>query len=342
VFDTLAGPQLLAAGTTGRQVVAVTTEPTLSLAEADLGTTLVGFTSDEWYVAVINNGPTTFTPSVVTVSDRRFAINREASTCALGAPVPPGADCTVRITFTPDAPVPVSAQLTVAEEGFQAVSVSTTVRGAGGEPTLRTDPAGADLGVTVVGEPSAEFVFDVQNISLLPTSVSAIEVTGAHAADFVISSDSCINRPLNPRANCSVGVTFTPTGAGRRTALVQVLTPTGQYTSMVAAGDGRYSPEFLLGADEVEAGRDVLAAGRGFPPDTAFSILFGDDSAGALEFTTAGDGTFWLTVPVSPDERGGLRTVVAQAADGTTASTSVEVIERAPVVVGVPGFGIGF
>ena len=342
VFDTLAGPQLLAAGTTGRQVVAVTTEPTLSLAEADLGTTLVGFTSDEWYVAVINNGPTTFTPSVVTVSDSRFAINREASTCALGAPVPPGADCTVRITFTPDAPVPVSAQLTVAEEGFQAVSVSTTVRGAGGEPTLRTDPAGADLGVTVVGEPSAEFVFDVQNISLLPTSVSAIEVTGAHAADFVISSDSCINRPLNPRANCSVGVTFTPTGAGRRTALVQVLTPTGQYTSMVAAGDGRYSPEFLLGADEVEAGRDVLAAGRGFPPDTAFSILFGDDSAGALEFTTAGDGTFWLTVPVSPDERGGLRTVVAQAADGTTASTSVEVIERAPVVVGVPGFGIGF
>ena len=342
VFDTLAGPQLLAAGATGRQVVAVTTEPTLSLAEADLGTTLVGFTSDEWYVAVINNGPTTFTPSLVTVSDGRFAINQEASTCALGAPVPPGADCTVRITFTPNAPVPVSATLTVAEEGFQAVRISTTVRGAGGEPTLRTDPAGADLGVTVVGQPSAEFVFDVQNISLVPTSVARIDVTGEHAGDFAITSDSCVNRPLNPRSTCSVGVTFTPTSSGRRTALVQVSTPTGQYTSMVAAGDGRYAPEFLLGADEVEAGREVLAAGRGFPPDTAFSILFGDDSAGAQQFTTAGDGTFWLNVPVSSDERGGTRTVIAQAADGTVASTTVEIIEQPTVVAGLPGFGTGF
>ncbi len=342
VFDTLAGPQLLADGETGRQVVAVTTEPTLSLAEADLGTTLVGFTSDEWYVAVINNGPTTFTPSLVTVSDGRFAINQEASTCALGAPVPPGADCTVRITFTPNAPVPVSATLTVAEEGFQAVRISTTVRGAGGEPTLRTDPAGADLGVTVVGQPSAEFVFDVQNISLVPTSVARLDVTGEHAGDFAITSDSCVNRPLNPRSTCSVGVTFTPTGSGRRTALVQVSTPTGQYTSMVAAGDGRYAPEFLLGADEVEAGREVLAAGRGFPPDTAFSILFGDDSAGAQQFTTAGDGTFWLNVPVSSDERGGTRTVIAQAADGTVASTMVEIIEQPTVVAGLPGFGTGF
>jgi hypothetical protein len=342
VFDTLAGPQLLAAGATGRQVVAVTTEPTLSLAEADLGTTLVGFTSDEWYVAVINNGPTTFTPSLVTVSDRRFAINQEASTCALGAPVPPGSDCTVRITFTPNEPVPVSATLTVAEEGFQAVRISTTVRGAGGEPTLRTDPAGADLGATVVGQPSAEFVFDVQNISLVPTSVARVDVTGEHAGDFTITSDSCVNRPLNPRATCSVGVTFTPTGSGRRTALVQVSTPTGQYTTMVAAGDGRYAPEFLLGADEVEAGREVLAAGRGFPPDTAFSILFGDDSAGAQQFTTAGDGTFWLNVPVSPDERGGTRTVIAQAADGTVASTTVEIIEQPTVAAGLPGFGTGF
>jgi hypothetical protein len=255
--------------------------------------------------------------------------------------VPPGADCTVRITFTPNQPVPVSATLTVAEEGFQAVSVSTTVRGAGGEPTLRTDPAGADLGATVVGVPSAEFVFDVQNISLVPTSVARIDVTGEHAGDFAITSDSCVNRPLNPRANCSVGVTFTPTGSGRRTALVQVSTSTGQYTSMVAAGDGRYAPEFLLGADEVEAGREVLAAGRGFPPDMAFSILFGDDSAGARQFTTAGDGTFWLNVPVSPDERGGTRTVIAQAADGTVASTTVDIIEQPTVVVGLPGFGTG-
>ena len=75
--------------------------PTLSLAEGDLGTTLVGFSSDEWYVAVNNDGPTTFIPSKASVSDRRFTVNQEQSTCALGVPVPPGGDCTVRLTFTP-------------------------------------------------------------------------------------------------------------------------------------------------------------------------------------------------------------------------------------------------
>ncbi len=68
-FDTLAGPQLAAGSVPGRQVVAISTPPTLSIAEADVGSTLVGFTSDEYFVAVINNGPTTFTPSTVTVSN---------------------------------------------------------------------------------------------------------------------------------------------------------------------------------------------------------------------------------------------------------------------------------
>ena len=110
--------------------------PSLSLAEADLGTTLVGFASDEWYVSVINDGSSSFQPATVSVSDGRFAINAEESTCTLDVPVPPGGDCTVVLAFTPSSPGPVAATLTVAEEGYQATSVSTRVRGAGGDPTL--------------------------------------------------------------------------------------------------------------------------------------------------------------------------------------------------------------
>jgi hypothetical protein len=342
VFDSLAATQLVADGTAGRQVVVISSEPTLSLAEADLGTTLVGFTSDEWYVAVINTGPTTFTPTTVTVSDRRFTVNQEASTCALGAPVPPGGDCTVRLTFTPNAPGPVSGTLTVAEEGFQAVSVRTTVRGAGGEPTLRTNPAGADLGSVVVGRTSAEFLFDVHNIALVPTSVTRVDLAGAHPGDFAISSTSCLQRALNPRASCSVGVTFTPTAAGRRSALVQVVTPAGQYTSVVAAGDGRYDPVLTLGAPQVQAGREIGAVASGFPPGTPVTILFGDDASSARSFTTNENGDLWVMLPVDLSQRGGTRAVIAQAADGTVATTAVEVIEEPAVVVGLPGFGLGF
>jgi hypothetical protein len=137
-------------------------------------------------------------------------------------------------------------------------------------------------------------------------------------------------------------VTFTPTASGRRSALVQVVTPLGQYTSVVAAGEGRYSPVLRLGGPEAVAGREIVAAGEGFPPNTSVSILFGDDASSARTFTTGADGFFWVNVPIDPAERGGIRPVVAQAADGTVATTTVEVIEAPPAVVGLPGFGLGF
>lgn len=341
VFDTLAGAQLVEGSAPGRQVVAISSPPSLALAEGDLGTTLVGFASDEWYVAVNNDGPTTFTPSKVSVSDARFRINEELSTCALGAPVPPGGDCTVRLTFTPNAPGAVSATLTVAEIGFQAVSVSTTVRGAGGDPMLRTDPAGQALGSVVVGQASAEFLFDVENISLVPTSVAEIRVAGPHPTDFVVSSNSCEGRVLNPRSTCSVGVTFVPTASGQRSAVVELATPTGQYTVMVPDGEGRYEPKFELDTTEVEAGREFGVGGAGFPPFTPVSILFGDDSRSHVDLVTNEMGGFLALVPTLADEFAGDRTVVAQAADGTTAFAQILVIAQPDPWAGLPGFGLG-
>jgi hypothetical protein len=46
-------------------------------------------------------------------------------------------------------------------------------------------------------------------------------------------------------------------------------------------------------------------------------------------------------IPTRFSERGGDRTVVAQAADGTTASVPLAVIEQPSAVPGLPGFGLG-
>ena len=341
VFDTLSAGQLVPGSPPGRQVVSTVNPPTLSLAEGDLGTTLVGYSSDEWYVAVNNDGPTTFVPSKVSVSDARFRVNEEQSSCALGAPVPPGGDCTVRLTFTPSSPGPVTATLTVAETGFQAVSVSTTVRGAGGDPMLRTDPAGQALGSVVVGQWGAEFLFDVENISLVPTSVASVRVVGPHPWDFMISSNSCEGRSLNPRSKCSIGVTFAPTAAGQRTAVIEVATTTGQYTVMVPDGQGRYEPKFQIDRSEVEAGREFGVGGSGFPPDTPVAILFGDDAKNRVELVTNSDGAFLALIPTRVTERGGDRTVIAQTADGTSASSQIRVIEQPENTAGLPGYGLG-
>jgi hypothetical protein len=302
---------------------------------------LVGFTSDEWYIAVNNDGPTTFTPSKVSVSDRRFRVNQEQSTCSLGAPVPPGGDCTVRLTFTPTGPGPVSATLTVAETGFQAVSVSTTVRGSGGDPALRSSPAGQAFGSVVVGQSGPEFLFDVENIALLPATVASVRVVGPNPEDFVISSNSCERRSLNPRSTCSIGVIFRPTASGPRSAVIEVATGTGQYTVMVPDGLGRYEPSFVIDRVEVDAGRDVGVGGNGFPPSTPVAILFGDDPSSRVDVVTNAEGVFLASIPIRLSERGGDRTIVAQAGDGTTASASLRVIEQPSAMPGMPGFGLG-
>lgn len=353
VFDSLVAGQFVAdrsvEGTPapGRNVVALSNQPRVTLAEADLGTTVVGLPSDEWYVAVINTGTSSFVPASVRVNDGRFTINQDDSTCSLGVAVPPGGDCTVKLSFTPSAPGPISATLTVAEAGFQATQATSRIRGAGGDPTLRIDPAGADLGDLVVGTQGGEFVFDVQNISLVPTTIKDVVVQGANWGDFVVSSNNCANRPLNPRATCTVGVAFTPTGAGRRTAVVRVSTPAGQYTTMVLAGDGHFSPTLELPTGEIRAGDDVTVLGHAFPPNGDVAIVWGDAAGETTVATANAYGELSAVIRVAPNDRGGIHRIVGVAVsptatiDGSVATGTISVVPgAADDAVGLPGFGL--
>jgi hypothetical protein len=342
VYDTLRfGEPVGDAPGDHRRINAAIAPPQLSLADADLGTTLVGRESDEWYVAVLNDGPSAFAPFSVTVSDERFTVDEEGSTCAPGNTVPPGGDCTVRLTFTPDEPGPVEATLRVAELGYGAIAVESRIAGSGGEPALRIEPAGADLGAIRIGSSSTELQFDVTNVSVLATSVAAVTVGGAAAGDFAITTNNCADRPLNPRASCSIGVVFTPTERGHRTALVEVVTPTGTTNSFIVAGDGRYEPTVVLAEDAVSAGGGTIAGGGGFPPGTEVTLTFGDGPTERITTVTNEEGNFLVDLPVRTDERTGDRELVVTAEGGVEASTSIEVVAGTPDLIGMPGFGLG-
>ncbi|MEL6890117.1 MAG: choice-of-anchor D domain-containing protein [Actinomycetota bacterium] len=356
VFDTAAADQLTgevlesqrdpddpeSIGSSGRRVVARSLPPLLSLPDADLGTTLVGVEGDEWYVAVINDGPSSFQPSEVTISNSEFTINEEKSTCLLGTAIPAGGDCTVALSYTPRRGGTSSATLRVAEAGFGAVAIESNISGAGGEPTLRIDPAGADLGVVTVGDRSVEFQFDVANIAAyVPTSLETFEISGAHADDFELTTNDCLDRPLNPRASCSVGITFQPTDAGRRTALVTLGTPTGQYTTMVLAGDGLFEPTVEIARTEVAVGEAFIVKGSGYEANSEVTIVFGDDPSDAVVASTDADGNVFVSMPVSSGVRGGDRPVVVQSTSGVAASSSVEIRDDERTLVGMPGFGLG-
>jgi hypothetical protein len=339
VFDTVVAASFTGDGAlSGRHVVASSTEPALTLASADFGTVLVGWDSEELYISVLNDGPGAFRPASVSSSSRNFRV--AGGSCTRAVVVPAGGSCTVNIVFNPTSPTPFSARIEVAEAGFEAVSVATEVRGAGGDPALQINPAGMDFDRAVVGADGVRRVVDVENVSFVPTAVAAMRVAGLHASDFTIVGQSCRNRALNPAATCTVEIEFRPTGSGHRTAVLEVGTPGGQYTAAVLGGEGTYAPRLEVVSPTVVAGGVLGIGAHGFPANSGVTLRFADTGRAFAIVTTNDAGLALAEVEIASRERGGTRTIVANGPDGTVAIAAVEV-RRGADHAGVPGFGLG-
>lgn len=324
-----------------RKVVAVTATPQLSLASLDFGTVLLGFESTELYAKVLNSGPGAFEPTDVVVSPN-FKIT--GGTCVRGVMVAAGTSCSVNLTFNPTEPRGYEGTLTVAGQGAGAPSVSATIRGAAGEPTLLADPGGVDLETAIVGEIGGRVAIDVDNIGFLPTSVGRIVLDGAHPGDFEIRGQSCTNRALNPNASCTVEVEFHPKGVGYRSALLIVSTPSGQYTSAVLGGFARYSPTFETTAQTTDEparpGQTLGLGGAGFPPDAVVAIGFDDGTEPFATVTSNAEGSFLAIVSLPARLRIGERRLVATVSDGAVANVTIDVLgSESWINPAVPGFG---
>jgi hypothetical protein len=126
---------------------------------------------------------------------------------------------------------------------------------------LATDPL--DYDPTLVGASSLEQAFVVSNRGVLPVAISA-SIIGSNAPDFEITT-ACPTS-LSAGSSCNIGVTFTPSDRGTRTASVQVssdvygasgrvdlagtgLTPTT--TILAQQGAARYPLPVTLSAEVV-------------------------------------------------------------------------------------------
>ncbi len=342
-FDTAAtGPLtgVVRATSTGhRDVVTVAVTPELSLAALDFGTVLLNFMSTELYATVLNAGPAAFEPADVTVSSN-FAIT--GGTCVRGVIVAAGTSCSVNLTFTPTAPSGYSGTLTVSGNGPGAPTVSTTVRGAAGEPALVATPGGVDLEPGVVGAAGGRVAIDVGNVDFLPTAVSRIDLGGANPDDFVIVTQSCRDRALNPDASCTIEVEFRPTDSGYRSALLLVTTPKGQYTSAVLGGFARYAPTFETAIEAARPGTTIGIGGSGFPVDAPVAIGFDDGSPPFLTVTANDVGSFLAVATLPARLRVGERRLVASAPGGAVAATPMTIEGRAVSTMPfLPGYGLG-
>jgi hypothetical protein len=347
-FDTMAAAAIPGANVIGgngdQAVVTVEATPQLSLAALDFGTVLLGFESTELYATVLNAGPAAFEPSVVDISSPNFSVT--GGTCFRGIIVAAGAKCSINLTFNPTEPRAFSATLSVRGVGAGGGSVSTTIRGAAGEPALLADPGGVDFDSGVVGVLGDHVAVDIENIGFVPTRIVGLAIGGENPDDFHITTEACTRRALNPDANCAIGIEFRPTGSGYRSALLVAIADDGlggrPYTTAVLGGFARYDPDLRTAEPTARPGEQFWVGGSGFPANSVVSLGFDDGGSPFVTIPTTPDGTFLVSVTLPARIRIGPRVLVASSPGGVVADRAIEVLgSRDTTTPAVPGYGLG-
>jgi outer membrane protein assembly factor BamB len=121
---------------------------------------------------------------------------------------------------------------------------------------------GPDYGTVLDGTSSPETTFTVTNFGSSATAISD-DVAGADPTQFRVTSDTCSGATLTGHASCTIGVRFSPTLPGPRTATLTARAATGSTASAVLSGTGN---PFTIDP----AGHDYgyVVAGTSTPPTT--------------------------------------------------------------------------
>jgi hypothetical protein len=192
---------------------------------ATFGSQPTNTTSNPTTITLTNTGSGTLTYSNTTVTGadpNDFSVGD--GNCASAAFLAPnGGACTITVQFVPTATGHRSASIVVhdnAPSGTQTVTVSGTATASSvgfGPPTVtfaKTIPAGTGSPghtITVFNETSANM------------PITSTVITGANPKSFIETGDLCSGKTLAPNGGkCTVKVRFTPSSAGRRTALLEI------------------------------------------------------------------------------------------------------------------------
>lgn len=159
-------------------------------------------------LTVTNSGGVSVATGAVIISGPNAADFSAPSGCTAAA----GQSCQIGVTFTPAATAPGvrTASLSVPAASPSTISLSGTATQA-----AITVPTSVNFGAQLAGgSGGSPQPVTVTNSSSGPyagaLTISSVTKTGANAADFVISADSCTGTNAAPGATCTLQVAFKP------------------------------------------------------------------------------------------------------------------------------------
>ncbi len=185
----------------------------------DFGSQTVSVTSGSKGVLVTNTGTAPLSLNGISI------VGADAGQFQFTAPampttIAPGDSASVNVTFTPTAPGSRAAALVIPQNASGGSQVSLVGLGVSA-PVLTYFPGAINFGDQPLGVKSAATPITVSNAGDSVLVISGLTLTGAAPGDYAASSGVLpVNVP--PNGSTTINVTFTPTAAGSRGAVLQI------------------------------------------------------------------------------------------------------------------------
>jgi hypothetical protein len=162
----------------------------------------IGVTSAPQTVTLSNNAGANLVISSI-VASTNFA---QTNNCPVGASLPPGASCTIKVMFTPTTSQTLQGTLSITDNGPgspQSVALTGTVS------AVTIAPSSLNF-VSYLGTTTAP-----QSVSLSNPASEALAINGITASTNFTQTNNCpVGGSLPSGSRCTIKITFTPTASG--------------------------------------------------------------------------------------------------------------------------------
>jgi hypothetical protein len=290
---------------TGIEPVASVSPSSLTFPNQQAGTT-----SASMPVTLTNTGTAALTINSIGIGGTNPANFSETDNCgpAFPATLAIGAQCTIQVSFMPNATTLRSANLNI-NVAKPATSPTVPLSGTGTTPSASLLPNSLTFGNEPVGSTSTAKAVTLSNTGPGPFTITGIAIGGTNPAAFA-ETNNCGTLPANvaPGGNCTFSVTFKPGATGAKSATLSVhiryasapmavsLSGTATATPIPPAITSANNTTFTVG---VSGSFTVTATGSPTPTITQSGTLptgvAFSSATGVLSGTPAQAGTFAIT-----------------------------------------------
>ncbi|WP_229256873.1 choice-of-anchor D domain-containing protein [Duganella lactea] len=271
----------LSIGISGSGTTSAVARPVLSdTTPVTFGSTQVGQQATAHRTTLSNNGSAALKITTLALGGTNPGDFALAGSCAVGASISPGANCTIDSSFQPTAAGARSANLVLMTDGGAQLSLSLSGNGvavAAAAPSLGINPQAFDFGSATLGDAGPVKRFTLTNTGSTALTINSASFTGPFAA--ATDSKSCAAFPLTLAAGaaCELPVRFTPASAGSASGNVSLQANGASWTIALSGQGATAAP--ATGQPQNRGGGGCSAAQDGNDPTLAALVLL---AAGVL------------------------------------------------------------